>query len=129
MENHTSDQEKITALQNAYMKEQVKKAQTMQKQVIYRRRRLAIIFSIAFVVFTLMGLNLFHNYRQMQKLQVEAKEVKQEQVQVAAQKKELEAKVSLLKDEDYVAKLARQKYYWSKDGETIYRYPGSEVEE
>lgn len=129
MENHTSDQEKITALQNAYMKEQVKKAQAMQKQVIYRRRRLAIIFSIAAVVFTLMGWNLYHNYRQMDKLQAEAQEVKQEQQQVAEEKKQLEAKVSLLKDEDYVAKLARQKYYWSKDGETIYRYPGSEVEE
>lgn len=129
MENHTSDQEKITALQNAYMKEQVKKAQAMQKQVIYRRRRLAIIFSIAFVVFGLMGLNLFHSYRQMAKLQVEAQEVRKEQKQVAAEKKQLEAKVSLLKDEDYVAKLARQKYYWSKDGETIYRYPGSEGEE
>lgn len=36
---------------------------------------------------------------------------------------QLEDQASLLKDEDYVAKLARSRYYLSKDGEIIFSLP------
>lgn len=35
----------------------------------------------------------------------------------------LENQVSLLKDDDYIAKLARSRYYLSKDGEMIFSLP------
>ena len=119
---------KITALKNNYMKEQMRNVQYMQKRTIYRRRRLAIIFFVAIIIFALVGLNLFHNYQKLTMLENTSAQITKEYEEVSTKKEKLEATVALLQDEEYVAKLARKKYFLSKEGETIYRYPGSEAE-
>ena len=54
---------------------------------------------------------------QLNELKIEANT---ELSQVNADVDQLTQDVSLLKDDDYVAKLARSKYFYSKEGEQVY---------
>ena len=50
-------------------------------------------------------------------------ELQKEQEHVIANKKELEDKVKMLQDENYIADLARRYYFLSKPGEIIFISP------
>ncbi|RGI28499.1 septum formation initiator family protein [Melissococcus sp. OM08-11BH] len=100
------------------------KAQREQKQMIYKRRRLTVMFVLAFGLFTFMGINLFRNGQHLLSLQQNHTEVKKEYAKVKTEKKDLENEVKLLKDPEYVEKFARAKYFYSKEGEQVYSIPG-----
>ncbi|MCI0131394.1 MULTISPECIES: septum formation initiator family protein [unclassified Vagococcus] len=100
------------------------KAQREQKQMIYKRRRLTVMFVLAFGLFTFMGINLFRNGQHLLSLQQNHTEVKKEYAKVKTEKKDLENEVKLLKDPEYVEKVARAKYFYSKEGEQVYSIPG-----
>lgn len=99
------------------------KTQREQKQMLYKRRRLTLMFVVAFVLFTFMGINLFRNGQHLLSLQQNHKEVKKEYADVETTKKDLEDEVKLLKDPEYVEKFARAKYFYSKEGEQVYSIP------
>lgn len=94
-----------------------------QKKVIFRRRRLGIMFAAALVVFSLIGFNLFRNSQHLLALQENHQTVKEEQAKLSETEKDLEREVALLNDTEYVEKLARAKYFYSKEGEQIYSIP------
>ncbi|MGX6970401.1 FtsB family cell division protein [Vagococcus bubulae] len=99
------------------------KSQREQKQMIYKRRRLTVMFVLAFGLFTFMGINLFRNGQHLLSLQQNHTEVKKEYAKVKTEKKDLENEVKLLKDPEYVEKVARAKYFYSKEGEQVYSIP------
>jgi len=103
--------------------ETMAKSPREQKQMIYRRRRMTLMFVIAFVLFTFMGFNLFRNGQHLLSLQKNHEEVKKEFAKVEETKKELDNEVKLLKDPEYVEKVARAKYFYSKEGEQVYSIP------
>lgn len=113
----------ITTLDTAYAKAQYAKYKEQHQQVVFRRRRLGAIFVAAIVVFVFVGIQLFNDHQRLQELS----EIKQEAIaeKKAAEKNvaQLEHDVSLLKDEDYVAKLARSRFFYSKEGESVYPLP------
>lgn len=111
-----------------YNKEQqenvtMKTMQKDNKKIIFRRRRLGIMFTVALVAFSLIGFNLFTNSQHLLKLQETRKEVSKEQKDVAKNEKDLSREVDLLNDTEYVEKIARAKYFYSKEGEQIYSIP------
>ena len=53
----------------------------------------------------------------------EKKEFKNELIELKDKEEELKATVTKLQDPDYVARYAREKYLYSKDGEIIIRIP------
>ncbi len=53
----------------------------------------------------------------------EKKELKQELVTLKEKEEELKVDASKLQDPDYIARYAREKYSYSKDGEIILRIP------
>jgi cell division protein DivIC len=75
------------------------------------------------VIFAISSIQLYQAYNEL----VASKEEKQsslvEQKKLTKTQKALEKQVQLLQDEDYVAKVARNKYYYSKDGEKVYTIP------
>lgn len=117
------DVEKVAALDNEYTKEQYAEFQKQQKQLIFRRRRLAVIFLVAFVVFIVSGFQLMKDYQQLNAFKKQQTEAVAESAEADKKLKRLEQDVALLRDEDYVAKLARSRYYVSKEGEQIYNIP------
>ncbi len=53
----------------------------------------------------------------------EKKELEQELTSLQDKEEELKVDVNKLQDADYIARYAREKYYYSKDGEYILRIP------
>lgn len=100
--------------------------QTMQKdqkKIIFRRRRLGIMFAAALVMFSLIGFNLFRNSQHLLTLQDSRQAIEKENKEISKTKKDLKREVNLLNDTEYVEKIARAKYFYSKEGEQVYSIP------
>ncbi|KAB5911003.1 septum formation initiator family protein, partial [Bifidobacterium adolescentis] len=108
------------ALDTEYAKKKYVEFQEQQRQLIFRRRRLAVIFIGALVIFAILGFQIFRDMQRMNQLNELKVEANTELSQVNADVDQLTQDVSLLKDDDYVAKLARSKYFYSKEGEQVY---------
>lgn len=117
------DVEKVAALDNEYTKEQYAEFQKQQKQLIFRRRRLAVVFLVAFVIFIVSGIQLMKDYQQLNAFKKQQTEAVAESAEADKKLQRLEQEVALLRDDDYVAKLARSRFYVSKEGEQIYNIP------
>ena len=116
----TKKSNKIAALDTEYAKKKYAEFQQQQRQLIFRRRRLAAIFVGALVIFAIIGVQIFHDMQRMHQLNELRVEANTEMKEVYADVDQLHQDVSLLKDDEYVAKLARSKFFYSKDGEKVY---------
>lgn len=116
----TKKSNKIAALDTEYAKKKYAEFQQQQRQLIFRRRRLAAIFVGALVIFAIIGVHIFHDMQRMHQLNELRVEANTEMKEVNADVDQLHQDVSLLKDDEYVAKLARSKFFYSKDGEKVY---------
>ena len=113
----------IAALNNEYTKEQYAEFQKQQKQLIFKRRRLAVIFLIAIIIFSISSFELMKDYQELNAFKEQKAEVVAESSEMDKKLSRLEQDVALLKDPNYVAKLARSRYYMYKEGEQIYHVP------
>lgn len=116
----TKKSNKIAALDTEYAKKKYAEFQQQQRQLIFRRRRLAAIFVGALVIFAIIGVQIFHDMQRMHQLNELRVEANTEMKEVNVDVDQLHQDVSLLKDDEYVAKLARSKFFYSKDGEKVY---------
>ena len=116
----TKKSNKIAALDTEYAKKKYAEFQQQQRQLIFRRRRLAAIFVGALVIFAIIGVQIFHDMQRMHQLNELRVEANTEMKEVNADVDQLHQDVSLLKDDEYVAKLSRSKFFYSKDGEKVY---------
>ena len=78
------------------------------------------LFVGALVIFAIIGVQIFHDMQRMHQLNELRVEANAEMKEVNADVDQLHQDVSLLKDDEYVAKLARSKFFYSKDGEKVY---------
>lgn len=79
------------------------------------------LFSLAVIVFTTYTIgkywvDIYGKYQEKKILEKELTSLKEKE-------DELKADVEKLQDADYIARYAREKYYYSKDGEYILRIP------
>lgn len=113
----------IARIESSYMKQYdaYVERQNKKKKRLYRR---LVLFAIVALV-TLGSLTAFHiqqknlyaeKQEQYQDLQQEMKTLKKEE-------KELEEEATLLQDEEYVLEIARTNYFFSKEGELIFKLP------
>ncbi|HIB1910195.1 TPA: FtsB family cell division protein [Enterococcus faecium] len=116
----TKKSNKIAALDTEYAKKKYAEFQQQQRQLVFRRRRLAAIFVGALVIFAIIGVQIFHDMQRMHQLNELRVEANTEMKEVNADVDQLHQDVLLLKDDEYVAKLARSKFFYSKDGEKVY---------
>lgn len=82
---------------------------------------------LVILIFTIIGLFLLYNfclttYKIYQKKN-ETKKLNKEMIELKDKQDELEATVSKFQDPDYVARYAREKYLYSKNGEIIIKFP------
>ena len=83
------------------------------------KRRLLLFFSIFVLLVSYIGYTTFDYWKQIYKNKEETKRLQEEYEELLADKEILESDVVKLQDPDYVAKYAREKYLYSKDGELI----------
>ena len=118
----------VKMLDTDYAKEQYAKYVQQQKQIIFKRRRVFVVFALAIVAFVSISISLFNDYLRLQKLQDVRQETIAKNKIVANKMADLEQEVTLLKDKDYVAKVARSRFFYSKKNELIFPLPENETE-
>lgn len=70
-----------------------------------------------------MAKGVIENIFEIQQMETNLVEAKEQQKKMASENQQLQVSVGLLQEEDYIAKLARSRYYLSKDGEIIFSLP------
>lgn len=97
-----------------------------KKKVRYNGKFLLICF-IFVIIIIYLGYGLFSSLESINTINQEKKELELKIVDLQEEEKKLEADIQKLQDPTYIARYAREKYLYSKDGELIIRF--SEEEE
>lgn len=122
------EQTNLQFLDNEYAQQHYAVQAKKRREIIFRRRRLAVFFSLAAVIFVSIGISLYNDSLRLQNLERYKEETIAEQQAIKENKVALEQEVALLQDEDYVAKIARERFLYSKEGELVFPLPGTEVD-
>ena len=80
-----------------------------------------IIFLFFGAIISTLGYTLFSNLKQINILVNEKKRLSEEKVSLKEKQESLEADIERLSDPEYIARYAREKYFYSKEGELILR--------
>ena len=86
-----------------------------------KRIKWIILLLIGFMIWA--GMTLYKQSLDIKKLQAEISELEGEEQQALTSKEELEKKVHLLQNDEYIAEIARKYYFLSKPGEIIFISP------
>lgn len=113
----------ITQIQNDYIREQTDKKAWGVEQNRKKRRRMGAILLAGAAFLVPLASSTATNIQGIKAMEQEIVLAKEEQAAVEAKNETLKQQVELLKDKEYVAKLARSRYYLSKDGEIIFSFP------
>lgn len=113
----------ITQIKNTYTQEQTLKKQISTNLQRKARRRLLAIMIVGLLMVVPLGINVVKNLFEIRSLDGKIVETKEINVTLAEENQNLKVQVGLLQDDEYVAKLARSRYYLSKDGELIFSLP------
>ncbi|KRK99350.1 hypothetical protein FD04_GL002340 [Secundilactobacillus odoratitofui DSM 19909 = JCM 15043] len=120
-------QAKITRLDNQYTRQvQQREEQRQSKSVLtkIRKRRAVMIISCFFIVFAVLGIQIFQARASVHKTDAAIAQRQERLTKVKATHQQLNEHVKLLNDKSYLENLIRSKYYYGKSGETIYSLPG-----
>lgn len=117
------DKNKIAPLENDYHKAQLALYQKEQKRLVFRRRRLIVILLAAICILAFSGYQVLKDGKKLLALRQQEETTLTKQQSLTQQENSLTNEVNLLKNEEYVGKLARSRYLLSKDGEVVYTIP------
>lgn len=83
------------------------------------KRRLLVLFCVFVLLIGYISYTTFSYWEEILKNNKETKELEEKYDKLLSDKEVLETDVLKLQDPEYVAKYAREKYLYSKDGELI----------
>lgn len=101
------------------MAKKIKKKKSNKKAKI----RICLFFVIFGSVIGYLSYNFFSNIDKILEINAEKKELQNKLASLQEQEDVLNSDIKKLKDPEYVARYAREKYMYSKDGELIIRIP------
>ncbi|KJE26970.1 septum formation initiator family protein [Geobacillus kaustophilus] len=113
----------VTKLSSTYIAEHEEK-----KQKAARRRRAVavrlVVWSLLFAMFASALVYTLHSQaKAIDAKTTEQQKLKEQLAELERKEKQLKEEMKKLHDDDYIAELARKKYYLSKDGEIIFVLP------
>lgn len=117
---------KITELHDYSKNNTLQNIRLSKRRIAVRRRATVIVIGGLFLI-GLNGLPAYKNIQATGEFEEQAIELAKELEKTEAAKKELEYQVSLLEDEEYIAKLARKELNLAKENEILINIP--EIEE
>ena len=116
----------IRVLNNEYFQAKQKEARLQAKRQKRQQQRSLlhlICMAIVGLLFTYGVIRVAQAYLQIKEIKQETIVAKREFKRTQAKNDRLKREVERLKDADYVQKIIRSQYFYSKDGETIYILP------
>ena len=90
------------------------------------RRRMFLFFIIFGAIITSLSYSFFSNVEKMMEIKKEKKQLEEKLATLLEEEDVLNSDIKRLEDPDYVARYAREKYLYSKEGELIIRIPDDE---
>lgn len=95
----------------------MKKKKYMKKA----KGRILVMFVFFGAIISTLGYTLISNLQQINDMRKEKVALKEEENDLKEEEKSLEADIARLSDSEYIARYAREKYFYSKEGELILR--------
>ena len=93
------------------------------------KRRLTLLGPIFIGVFIVCTITIFTYVYKIQTLKKEQAELNERLQGLQTEEEELSSEISKLKDPEYIAKYARENYYYTKDGEYVIKIEKKESTE
>ncbi|MGX6429449.1 septum formation initiator family protein [Levilactobacillus yonginensis] len=118
---------KIERLENDYTRRLDKQAtqQHHHRWLGKRRARRATRIIIVFAVFmTILGIQWVRTNASLHTVNQQVTTSEQQLTKTKATNQKLKLQIKQLNDKDYLGRLIRSKYYYTKSGETVYSLPG-----
>ncbi|AZP03839.1 FtsB family cell division protein [Jeotgalibaca ciconiae] len=113
----------ITPIKNDYTQEQTLKKKINRSIQQKARRRMIVILLAGMLIIVPLAANIINNLFEIQTMGEKISQAKETNQTLEEENQDLKVQVGLLQDEEYIAKLARSRYYLSKDGEIIFSLP------
>lgn len=114
---------KITTLHSNYTQEQSEQQLERKKKRRGLYRRLTLIGVIAVSISYIMGSIFFSQVEAIEQKLNEKEKLEKKYANLKQQEKNHRAEIVKLNDDEYVAKLARNEYFLSEEGEIIFKLP------
>lgn len=109
----------FTRQQDNLNAQQATKVLTKQR----RKRRAIIIVSFFGILALISTVQIIRAQANLAHVKTQITAQKQKMTNKKATQKSLNTKIKQLNDKDYCEKIIRDKYYYSKSGETVYSFP------
>ena len=97
-----------------------------KKKVKKKARRMLTFGFTSIILIIIIAVTLLSVFMEINKKYREKEELENKLLILEERQKELETDVKKLEDPKYLARYAREKYFYSKDGELIIRIPESD---
>lgn len=92
------------------------------------RRRLVFFGTISIVVVIYFLVNVSYYAVEIYNLKKDEKKLEQHLIDLQSNEKNLKVQIEMLKDDEYLAKYARENYLYSKDGEIVLKLSNKDDE-
>jgi cell division protein DivIC len=102
---------------NGQKQHTIQSGQDRQKRFV---RRLAVFLVFALTVVVSLSITFYKQEAAIKAKKQEMKQLQKELTALKTDEKRLKDEIKKLKDDDYIAKIARRDYFFSKPGEVIF---------
>lgn len=113
----------IVQLNNQYITDENLKKRYREEENLKKNHFMGTVLVFVMLLFILPAYNLVSSYRNLQERKDEVVKLTKEYQSLTKETQQEKLLVEQLKNEDYVEKYARAKYYLARQGETIYPVP------
>ena len=114
----------IVQLNNRYIQDENQHRRYLEHERRKKNRVMGWVLILVILLFILPTFNLVQSYRNLLERRTQLTHLQKRYEEISNEKESQKAFANKLKDEEYAAKYARAKYYYSKQGEYIYTIPG-----
>lgn len=113
----------IVQLNNQYIQDENQRRRYLEEERRKKNRFMGWILILVMLLFILPTYNLVQSYQTLLERRQKLVELQEKYDELSKEKEYQENLSKRLKDDDYAAKYARAKYFYAKEGETIYNIP------
>ena len=96
-------------------------AMKKKRYTIKTKSRMFIIFLFFIIIISTLIYTLIFNIYQIISLKLKMNSLEKEKIVLIEKEKVIESDIKKLQNPEYIARYAREKYFYSKDGEIILR--------
>ena len=113
----------IVQLNNQYIQDENQRRRQLEEERRKKNRFMGWVLILVMLLFILPTYNLVQSYQTLLERRQKLVELQEKYDELSKEKEYQENLSKRLKDDDYAAKYARAKYFYAKEGETIYNIP------